>query len=128
MVKQITEGVGVSVETFYQPEQSNPLNGDYLFAYRITIDNYSNEPVQLLRRHWYIIDSALGLREVEGEGVVGQTPIIEPNVSYQYISACNLKSEMGKMYGTYQMLNHYTKKEFEVAIPAFQLITPSKNN
>ena len=128
MVKQITEGVCVSVETFYQPEQSNPLNSDYLFAYRITIDNFSSDPVQLLRRHWYIMDSAIGLREVEGEGVVGQTPIIEPNGSYQYISACNLKSDMGKMYGTYQMINHYSKKPFQVAIPEFQLVTPFKAN
>ena len=128
MVQQVTEGVKVSVETFYQPTQSNPLNSEYLFAYRITIENQSAMPVQLLSRHWYIVDSNGSPREVKGEGVVGEQPIIEPGDTYQYVSAANLRSDIGKMYGTYNMVNHYNKRSFTVNIPEFQLIAPFKMN
>lgn len=128
MVQQVTEGVSITVETFYQPGQSNPLSSEYLFAYRITIENLSTMPVKLLRRHWHIVDSNGSYREVEGDGVVGQQPVIEPNESYQYVSACNLRSEIGKMYGTYQMENLYNKKLLVVDIPEFQMIAPFKMN
>ncbi|RYD56908.1 MAG: Co2+/Mg2+ efflux protein ApaG [Sphingobacteriales bacterium] len=128
MVQQVTEGVSITVETFYQPAQSNPLASEYLFAYRITIENLSTMPVKLLRRHWNIIDSNGAVREVEGEGVVGQQPIIQPGDSYQYVSAANLRSDMGKMYGSYQMENMYNKKLLKVSIPEFQLIAPFKLN
>jgi len=128
MVQQVTEGVSVTVETFYQPAQSNPLNSDYLFAYRIVIENLGSMPVKLLSRHWHIVDSNGSYREVEGEGVVGQQPIIEPGSNYQYTSAANLKSDMGKMYGTYQMENLYNKRLIVVSIPEFQLIAPFKLN
>lgn len=128
LVQQVTEGVSVSVETFYQPTQSSPVNSEYLFAYRITIENLSTMPIQLISRHWYIIDSNGSTREVEGEGVVGEQPIIEPGVSYQYVSAANLRSDIGKMYGTYDMVNKYNKKCFTVNIPEFQLIAPFKMN
>ena len=82
MVHQVTDGVSITVETFYQPSQSNPLSSEYLFAYRITIENLSTMPVKLLRRHWHIIDSNGSYREVEGDGVVGQQPVIEPDGSY----------------------------------------------
>lgn len=128
MVQQVTNGVSVSVETFYQAAQSNPVNSEYLFAYRITIENLSAVPVQLLSRHWYIVDSNGSNREVEGEGVVGEQPIIEPDESYQYVSAANLRSEIGKMYGTYNMVSMYDKKSFTVNIPEFQLVAPFKMN
>lgn len=128
MVQQVTNGVSVSVETFYQSAQSNPLNGEYLFAYRITIENLSAVPVQLLSRHWYIVDSNGSNREVEGEGVVGEQPIIEPSESYQYVSAANLRSEIGKMFGTYNMVSLYDQKGFTVNIPEFQLVAPFKMN
>jgi ApaG protein len=65
---------------------------------------------------------------VEGEGVVGQQPVIEPGGSYQYVSACNLHSDMGKMWGSYQMENSYNKRLFDVQIPEFQMIAPFKMN
>ena len=128
MVQQVTEGVSVTVEAFYQPTQSNPLSSEFLFAYKIVIENLGTMPVKLLRRHWYIIDSNGSYREVEGEGVVGQQPVIAPGENYQYSSAANLRSEIGKMYGTYQMENLYNKRLITVAIPEFQLITPFKLN
>lgn len=128
MIQQVTEGVSVTVETFYQPAQSNPVASEYLFAYRITIENLSTMPVKLLRRQWHIMDSNGTYREVEGEGVVGQQPLIEPGGSHQYISACNLRSDMGKMSGSYQMENLYNKRLFNVLIPEFQMIAPFKMN
>jgi ApaG protein len=128
MVQQVTEGVSITVEIFYQPAQSNPMSSEYLFAYRVTIENLSTMPIKLLRRHWHIIDSNGTYREVEGEGIIGQQPMIEPGGSHQYVSACNLRTDMGKMYGTYQMENLYNKKLFKVNIPEFQMIAPFKMN
>jgi ApaG protein len=128
MVQQVTEGVKIMVETFYQPKQSNPLNSEYLFAYRITIENLTSNPLKLVSRHWHIVDSNGSHREVEGEGVVGKQPIILPGDSYNYTSAANLNSDIGKMYGTYLMEDLYDKKNLTVSIPEFQLVTPAKMN
>ncbi len=128
MVHLVTEGISIMVETFYQPTQSNPLNSEYLFAYRITIENQTLYPVKLLSRHWHIIDSNGTHREVQGEGVVGRQPIIEPGDSYQYTSAAGLRSDIGKMYGTYLIENLFNKKKFTVLIPEFQLLVPAKMN
>ena len=128
MVSKISGGVTVSVETFYQPDYSNPANNEFMFAYRITIENNNVFPIRLLRRHWNIFDATGSLREVEGEGVIGVQPQINPGENYQYISGCNLRTEMGKMYGTYKMENLNNKKLFEVAIPAFEMLVPFKMN
>lgn len=128
MVQKVTNDVNVVVETFYQPAQSKPLQSEYLFAYRITIENLGSVPLKLRRRHWHIIDSNGDYREVEGEGVVGQQPSLEPGEQYQYVSSCNLNSDIGKMYGTYTMEDLYSKKLITVTIPEFQLIAPFKNN
>jgi len=128
MVSQISEGIKISVETYYQPDYSNPVNNEFMFAYKITIENNNAFPVKLLSRHWYIYDSNGSLREVEGEGVVGVQPQINPGQLYQYISGCNLRTEIGKMHGTYLMENITNKKTFTVVIPSFQMSTPFKLN
>ena len=128
MVSKISEGVTISVETFYQPDHSNPVTSEYMFAYRITIENNNSFAVKLLRRHWYIFDSDSTHREVEGEGVIGVQPQIAPGESYQYISGCNLRTELGKMHGNYSMENINTKKDFVVNIPAFEMVVPFKLN
>lgn len=128
MAQQVTEGVSIFVETFYQPSQSNPLKFEHLFAYRITIENRTIYPVKLISRHWHILDSNGTHREVEGEGVVGQQPVIQPGDSYQYTSGVNLQSEIGKMFGTYLMENLFNKKKLTVNIPEFNLIVPAKLN
>ncbi len=128
MVSKISEGVTISVETFYQPDYSNPESNEYMFAYRISIENNNTFPVQLLRRHWYIFDSDCTHREVEGEGVIGIQPQIAPGEKYQYVSGCNLRTELGKMHGTYLMENIQSKKTFLVNIPAFELTVPFKMN
>ena len=126
MVQLVTEGVNVMVETFYQPAQSNPLNSEYLFAYRITIENRTIYPVKLLSRHWHNLDSNGTHREVEGEGVIGEQPVIATGESFQYTSGANLHSEIGKMYGTYLMENIFNKKKITVTIPEFKLVAPAK--
>ena len=123
-----TKGIKVSVESFYQETQSRPLDRKYVFAYRITIENGSRYTVQLLRRHWHIVDSNDQRREVEGEGVIGQQPVLAPGESHQYVSWCPLTSEIGKMYGTYLMVRPEDQRTFDVRIPEFKLIAPFKLN
>lgn len=128
MVSKISEGVTISVETFYQPDYSNIVDSEFMFAYRITIENNNSFSIRLLRRHWFIFDSNNTHREVEGEGVIGIQPQISPGDKYQYISGCNLRTEMGRMYGTYVMENINNSKTFSVNIPAFEMIVPFKLN
>ena len=122
----ITQGVEVSVETFYQYDYSQPHQHEHMFAYRITLENHNAFSVQLLRRQWYIFDSNGDYRQVEGEGVVGQQPVLKPGETFQYVSGCNLKSEMGKMWGFYTIVDLASKKNFRVDIPEFQMIAPMK--
>lgn len=128
MISKITEGVRVSIETNYQQEYSSPMQAHYVFTYRIHIENYSEYTIRLLRRHWFIYDANGLIREVEGEGVVGQQPTLEPGTSHEYVSGCNLQTEMGKMRGTYLMERIVDGKEFTVIIPEFMLIAPFKLN
>jgi ApaG protein len=128
MITSITKDVRISVETEYQPGYSSPAQFHYVFTYKITIENLGESTIQLRRRHWYIHDAARDLREVEGEGVVGQQPILEPGQSHVYVSGCNLKSGIGKMYGSYQMERIIDGKPFEVRIPEFIMVAPFKQN
>jgi len=128
MVTQITQGVKVSVETEYQPEYSSPSQYHYVFTYRVTIENNSPYTLQLLKRKWHIADLTALHRIVEGEGVVGQQPILEPGQVHQYVSGCNLRSGIGKMYGTYQMEKVVDGDKVEVVIPEFTMIAPFRFN
>jgi ApaG protein len=128
MVTKITEGVKVSVDTIYQPEYSNPANEHFMFAYRVKIENMGEYSVQLMNRHWTIFDSNGTKREVEGEGVVGQQPVIEPGNNHEYVSGCNLKTDIGSMKGSYEMKRVVDGQSFQVNIPEFYLITPYKLN
>lgn len=128
MITEITDGVKVSVATSYQPEYSSPVQSHYVFTYKIIIENHSEYTVQLLRRHWHIYDANGIVREVEGDGVVGQQPVLEPGESHEYISGCNLKTEIGKMKGNYLMERVVDGKHFRVNIPEFVMVVPYKNN
>ena len=128
MIAQITQGVKVTVETEYQPSYSSPSQYHYVFTYRITIENQSDFTIQLLRRHWYIHDAGFTPREVEGEGVVGQQPVLEPGQVHQYVSGCNLKSGLGKMVGTYLMEKVVDGTTFRVQIPEFTMVAPLRLN
>ena len=128
MVTAITEGIKVSVEAVYQAEFSSPHQQHYVFTYKVNIENHSNISVQLLRRKWEIFDAGRHITSVEGDGVVGQQPILEPGYTHQYISGCNLKSGLGKMRGYYYMEKLIDGKMIEVEIPEFQLIADVFNN
>ncbi len=123
-----THGITISVDKTYQETYSNPLKNQFVFTYNIHIENNSDHTVQLLRRHWYIHDSNGIKREVEGEGVIGEQPILHPGDSHQYSSWSPLLSEIGKMFGTFLMERKKDKRRFKVNIPEFQLVATSKLN
>ncbi len=123
-----TQGVTVSVTTNYLPDYSSPAQEHFVFAYKITIRNDSAHTVKLLRRHWYIHDATGVAREVDGEGVVGRQPVLEPGQTHQYVSGCNLKSGLGKMCGTYLMERLGNGQQFTVEIPEFTLVVPYRLN
>lgn len=127
-VTEITKGVKVSVSTNFQPEYSSPAQYHYVFTYRINITNCSDYGIKLMRRHWFIHDANGRVKEVEGEGVVGQQPFLASGEKHEYVSGCNLKSGMGKMYGTYLFEREVDGKQFKVKIPEFTLIVPFKLN
>lgn len=124
----ITNGIKVSVAPIYQEKHSRPKERYFVFAYQVTIENLSPRTVQLLRRHWYIVDSSGPAREVEGEGVIGQQPVLQPGQSHEYVSWCPLQTEIGKMFGTFLMTDVEDQSEFLVRIPEFRMIAPSKLN
>lgn len=128
MVSQKTKGIKVSVDTEYQPKYSSPRQFHYVFTYKVIIKNESENTIQLKRRHWHIIDATYSDREVEGEGVVGQQPIIEPGEEHIYVSGCNLRSGIGKMFGTYQMERIIDGKTIDVYIPEFVMVVPERFN
>lgn len=128
MVTQTTCGVKISVDAIYQPEYSNPDNQHFMFAYRITIENQSDYTLQLLRRHWTIFDTIGEFRQVDGDGVVGEQPTLEPGSIHQYTSGCNLKSELGFMEGYYEMIRQMDNSTFDVEIPRFNLIASYRLN
>jgi ApaG protein len=128
METKVTAGVSISIRTQYKELYSNPYNYQFLFAYFVTIENRNDFTVQLLRRHWHIFDSSGEYREVEGQGVIGQQPILEPGDLYEYESACNLVTDMGKMHGSYLFEKVIDGKQFEVAIPEFHLVPPFRAN
>ena len=128
MTTQITGGVKVSVRCTYQPQQSNPANGHFVFTYHVHIENRSNYSVQLMSRQWHLFDSDNTQRIVKGEGVVGLQPIIEPGQHYEYVSGSNLKTDMGTMTGFYTMKRLVDGEIFKVSIPKFFLIASFRLN
>ena len=127
METTITAGVEVSVESFYLPDHSVPEEDRYVYAYRIRLRNGSSHTVQLLRRHWIITDSTGEVSEVKGEGVVGEQPVLEPEGEYEYTSGSHLKSPIGTMHGTYEMVTP-SGELFSVTIPCFSLEVPGVLN
>lgn len=128
MVTEVTNGVKVTVEVEYQSEYSSPHQHHYVFTYQVTIENNSSKTLQLKRRKWIINDAGYPIRTVEGEGVVGRLPILEPGQKHQYMSGCNLRSGIGKMHGSYQMEKVMDGQSVIIQIPEFRMIVPFKLN
>lgn len=123
MYEQSTRGIRVSVRPNFLESQSDPEDGRYVWSYTVRIDNNSSEAVQLRTRYWRITDAA-GLTEiVEGEGVVGEQPVIRPGEGFEYTSGAPLATPSGVMVGAYGV-ETATGERFEVQIPAFSLDSP----
>ena len=121
---KITNGIKISVRVRFKEEYSEPDKNYFVFFYRITIENYGSEEVQLVRRHWDIFDSNGIKTIVEGEGVVGEKPILQPGELFSYESACNLESGMGRMGGFYEMMRTSNGELFQAEIPEFTMEVP----
>jgi ApaG protein len=119
-----TDGIAVRVAVTFLSEQSEPENGRWFWAYHIRIENAGEQEVQLLSRRWIITDGHGARHAVEGEGVVGEQPLIGPGASYDYVSGCPLETPTGAMEGSYQMVRADGRR-FDVAIPRFTLIGPA---
>jgi len=116
--------VDIAVETAYLPDQSDPDAKRFVFSYHITITNRNEQPVQLLTRRWMIVDGNEQVQEVEGEGVVGEQPVIAPDESYSYTSGTVLATSVGSMQGQYQMQAD-DGQTFVAPIDAFTLAKPN---
>ncbi len=115
--------IQVSVKTTYIAAQSDPLLHRYVYAYTITIANQGDAVTQLISRHWLITDANEKLQEVQGVGVVGEQPHINPGESYTYTSGVILETETGIMSGSYQMRAE-DGSMFDATIPVFALVPP----
>lgn len=115
----------IAVETVPQfiPDQSDPENERYVFAYTITVRNIGSVPAQLISRHWIITDANDSVQEVRGLGVVGHQPLLKPGESFEYTSGCSLGTPVGTMRGSYQMVAE-DGTQFEASIPEFTLAIP----
>ncbi len=128
MTTLTTSGVKITIDTQYLAEQSSPFKNHFVFSYLVRIDNLTEFDVQLLYRHWEIYDSNGTYREVEGKGVIGFQPVIEPSQTHKYGSGCHLQTDMGRMGGYYVFRRLLDGEEFKVQIPDFQLISPYRLN
>jgi len=123
-----TRDIRVSVRSFYLEDQSEPDEGKYVWAYQVKIENHGREPVQLLRRTWRITDARGKTQHVDGDGVVGERPLLEPGESFEYTSGTPLETPSGFMVGKYHMIQPDSGEAFDVAIPAFSLDSPHQAN
>ncbi len=115
--------IAVSVKTSFIDEQSKPQENRYVFSYTITIHNRGSVSARLISRHWIITDANGDIRELRGEGVVGEQPSLRPGEGYEYTSGAVLESSVGTMHGSYQMLAE-DGTHFDADIPSFVLSIP----
>lgn len=119
-----TDGVTVRVATYFLDEQSMPAQGRWFWSYHIRIENRRDDPVQLLTRHWKITDGRGSVSHVDGDGVVGEQPMLVPGASHDYVSGCPLPTPTGMMEGHYRFIRA-DGTTFLVEIPRFQLVAPA---
>ncbi len=123
----LTDNVRVQVRSQYLPSRSNPLTYEFLFTYEVTITNEGEDTVRLLTRRWVITDAHGKTEEVEGVGVVGETPVIAPGESHKYHSFCPLRTQFGSMHGSYGMVRP-DGTTFRAEIAPFNMVVPTAIN
>lgn len=123
-----TRGVRIVVRPRFVPEQSDPDNGQWLFAYHIVIRNEGRETVQLISRHWVITNGEGKVEEVRGAGVVGYQPLLKPGEEFEYTSGCPLTTPVGTMHGEFNMLVQGSGEKFDARIEPFRLAVPKALN
>lgn len=122
----VTGGIEVTVRTYFLEDQSNLEQGPWVWAYQVRISNLGRETVQLLRRTWRITDAHGRVQIVQGAGVIGEQPILEPGESFEYTSGTPLDTSSGIMLGAYHMIATASGQPFDVTIPAFSLDSPGE--
>jgi len=128
MVSKITQGIKVSVVSEYVESSSKPSAFQFVHAYHINIENLTEKTVQLLSRHWKIYNGRAVVREVNGEGVIGKQPILGSLDSFSYSSWSPLTTPVGKMSGTFTMLDVADGNTFDIEVPEFKLIADFVSN
>lgn len=128
MSDTLTRGVRIRVQPRYVAEQSQPAEGQYLFAYHITIRNEGADTVKLLSRHWVITNGEGKVEEVRGPGVVGYQPVLQPGEEFQYTSGCPLTTPVGTMHGEFNMVLPDSGETFDARIAPFRLAVPRALN
>ena len=123
MYTATTRNITVRVQPQFLAEQSDPVSDQYFWLYTINIENGGTEAVQLLNRHWIITNAVGHVEEVQGPGVIGEQPVLQPGDSFQYTSGCPLRTPSGMMVGTYEMVGPGDER-FDIDIPAFSLDSP----
>ena len=123
MYTATTRNITVRVQPQFLAEQSDPVSDRYVWLYTINIENGGTEAVQLLNRHWIITNAVGHVEEVQGPGVIGEQPVLQPGDSFQYTSGCPLRTPSGMMVGTYEMVGPGDER-FDIDIPAFSLDSP----
>ena len=123
MYTATTRNITVRVQPQFLAEQSDPVSDQYVWLYTINIENGGTKAVQLLNRHWIITNAVGHVEEVQGPGVIGEQPVLQPGDSFQYTSGCPLRTPSGMMVGTYEMVGPGDER-FDIDIPAFSLDSP----
>jgi len=124
MGKNIFNNIDVVVNTNYIENQSIPEDDQYVFSYTVTLHNTGHQAAQLESRHWIITDANGQTQEVRGEGVIGEKPLLRSGDEYQYTSGAVIKTPVGSMRGSYQMIAEDGTR-FDATIPVFTLSTPN---
>jgi len=123
MEKIAPHSIDIQVKVHYLPEQSDEANNRFVFSYTVTITNLGSEPARLVSRHWIITDAESHVQEVQGQGVIGEQPLLKPNQSFEYTSGTVLTTQVGTMRGSYRMQTN-DGKQFDAEIPQFVLSVP----
>ena len=126
MYTATTRNITVRVQPQFLAEQSDPVSDQYVWLYTINIENGGTEAVQLLNRHWIITNAVGHVEEVQGPGVIGEQPVLQPGDSFQYTSGCPLRTPAGMMVGTYEMVGPDDER-FDIDITAFSLDSPHQS-